>query len=424
MASPKKFGFIHITDSGLVAAESLCNWVIVIAAKVVSQGHGDLCQATVACAKVPTALALSAHDLLITHLTLPTKSQSQRRIAIPYAIQHELAMPAKDMHWSWRAKGQQLDLVGMSNSQITLINQTLQNLHFSPKWLIADGLHLNGHNAHWHLMALPDGWLLQQGQHSACCIANKTPLLWLDKAYEEAKNSATGAPLSMTVSGLASDDLNQWLSDSDIDTQTHEHVTQLNSASVLATNFDGKTCINLLIQNHRKMWTPSINWKLWRLPYTLTILLGLLGLSHLWIKNITTNQLIQTSYEQGVSVFQQTLPNERLVDPLTQLQSHVLAAQEPKQTAVFLPMLHAFVAFDRALNTTSQTSQTPKATNIKLITFADEQLQITLTTKPNTFNQWPKAGVLAGKFTYSTATQPSDTSDNSILITLSTQEAR
>ena len=423
MASPKQFGFIHITSHGLVSAESLCSWVIVKAGHSIVQGQGNIGQAASACAKVPTVIALSVYDLMLTKLTLPTKSQSQRRTAIPYAIQHQLATPAKDIHWSWRAKGQQLQVVGLANSQITSINTTLQALHFSPKWLIADGLHLGGHNTHWQLMILPNSWLLQQGQHSACCIASETPLPWLQKAYDEAHNSAAGEPLSMTITGPVSDDLSQWFTSAGLEPQTHKNAEEFNSAGVLAQGFDATTCVNLLPKNQRKIWAPNINWKLWRLPYTLTVLLALLGLSHLWLNNIATTQQIETTYKQAVAVFQHTLPNERLVDPLSQLQGQVLAVQEPKQTAVFLPMLHAFEQFDSSLK------QGTEASKISLIKFSDAQLKITLKATLETSNEWPKQGVLAGKFAYtSELVQQLENNDESILITLitlsSTQEAR
>jgi len=419
MASPKQFGFIHITSHGLVSAESLCSWVIVKAGHSVVQGQGNIGQAASACAKVPTVIALSVYNLILTKVTLPTKSQSQRRTAIPYAIQHQLATPAKDIHWSWRAKGQQLQVVGLANSQITSINTTLQALHFSPKWLIADGLHLGGHNTHWQLMVLPNGWLLQQGQHSACYIANEKPLLWLQKAYDEAHNSAAGEPLSMTITGPISDDLSQWFTSSGIEPQTHKDAEEFNSADILAKGFDATTCINLLPKNQRQIWVPNINWKLWRLPYTLAVLLALLGLSHLWLNSIATTQQIETTYKQGVAVFQHTLPNERLVDPLRQLQGQVLAAQEPKQPAVFFPMLHAFQQFNSSLKQGTETSK------ISLIKFSHAQLEITLRASLKRLNQWPKQGVLVGKFAYtSEPVQQLENNDQSILITLSTLEAR
>ena len=420
MASPKQFGFIHITSHGLVSAESLCSWVIVKAGQSVVQGQGNVGQATLACAKVPTAIALSVYDLMLTKVTLPTKSQSQRRTAIPYAIQNQLATPAKDMHWSWYAKGQQLHVVGVANSQITSINTTLQALHFSPKWLIADGLHLGGNNTHWQLMVLPNNWLLQQGQHSAGCIASETPLLWLQKAYDEAHNSAASVPLSVTVTGPVDDDLSQWLTNAGIEPQTHKDAEKFNSAGILTQNFDATTCINLLPKDQRKIGAPKINWKLWRLPYALTVLLALLGLSHLWLNNITTTQQIETTYAQVVGVFQHTLPNERLVDPLSQLQAQVLAAQEPKQTAVLLPMLHTFAQFNSSLTQGTEGIKATDASQISLITFSDAQLKITLTAPLKTLNQWPKQGVLAEKFTYtSEPVQQLENNDASILITLS-----
>jgi type II secretion system protein L len=419
MASPKNFGFIHITSHGLVSVESLCSWVIVKVGHSVVQGQGNVGQAASACAKLPTAIALSVYDLMLTKVTLPTKSQSQRRTAIPYAIQNQLATPAKDMHWSWRAKGQQLQVVGLAHSQITSINTTLQALHFSPKWLIADGLHLGGHNAHWQLMVLPNSWLLQQGQHRACCIASEAPLPWLQKAYDEAHNSAAGEPLNISVTGPVSDVLNQWFISASIEPQTHKNTEEFNSAVILAQDFDATTCINLLPKNPRTIWAPSINWKLWRLPYTLTVLLALLGLSHLWLNNIATTQQIEKTYKQGVSIFQDTLPNERLVDPLSQLQGQVLAAQEPKHTAIFFPMLHAFQQFNSSLK------QGTEASKISLIEFSDAQLKITLTATLKILNEWPKQGVLAGEFSYTAEPiKQLKSNDESILITLSTLEAR
>jgi type II secretion system protein L len=416
MASPNQFGFIHITSQGLMSAESLCSWVIVKAGQLILEGQGNLPQAVAACAKVPAALAISVHDLIVTKITLPTKSQSQRRTAIPYAMQNQLAVPAKDVHWSWRARGQTLQLVGIANNQLSAITSTLQALHFAPRWLVADGLHLGGHDAHWQLMALPHSLLLQQGQHSACCIAGDTPLPWLQKAYDEALNSAAGEPLNMSTTGAISPAINQWFTDASLDVNSHHTDTAFNSAGILAKAFNHRTCINLWPPKQRSVWTPNINWQLWRLPYTLTVLLGLLGLGHLWLNNISTTQDIEASYQQGQALFRHTLPNTRLVDPLSQLEGQVLAAQKPQPTALFLPMLHAFQRRHDELNPASE------STNIMAIKYFDEQLHVTLMASPSRLNKWPNAGVLDTQFAYKTT--PSESNDGAISITLSLLETR
>jgi type II secretion system protein L len=416
MASPNQFGFIHITSHGLVSAESLCSWVIVKAGQLIIEGQGHLPQAIAACAKVPTALALSVHDLIVTKITLPTKSQSQRRTAIPYAVQSQLAAPAKDVHWSWRAKDQTLHLVGIAQPHLTSITSALETLHFAPKWLVADGLHLGGHDAHWQIMALPHSLLVQQDSHSAYCIADDTPLPWLQKAYDEAFNSAAGEPLNMSTHGFIEPALSQWFTDANIDVNSHHTDTAFNSAGILANTFDISTCINLWPQKRRAVWTPNINWPLWRLPYALTVLLGLLGLSYLWLNNLSATQNIEASYQQGQAIFRQTLPNARLVDPLSQLEDQVLALQKPRPAALFLPMLHAFQQRHNELNPTAESS------NIVAIKFFDEQLHVTLKTSPSPLDKWPKAGVLGTQFAYKTA--PSESDNGAINVTLSIQEAR
>ena len=396
MAAPKQFGFIHITSYGLVSAESLCSWVIVKAGHIIVKGQGDLLQATSACAKVPTALALSVQDLIVTKVTLPTQSQSQRRTAIPYAVQNQLAVPAQEVHWSWRAKGQQLQLVGITQTHLASINTTLDALSFTPKWLLADALHMSGNASHWQLMVLASGVLVQTGAHSAFCIDQEQPSPWLQKAYDEAHNSASGGPLAMHITGQANTALEQWYSSASVDIKTHENVQPFNSAGILSHSFDTQTCINLWPQKPRQMWTPNINWQLWRLPYALVVITALLGLSHLWLSNMTTAQNIDAVEAQSRAIFQSTLPNTRLVDAISQLEGQLLRIQEPKKTALFLPMLHAFQEFLAPLLATSEGSK------VMSIEFLDEQLLITLVGSPESVDAWPKAGILAAKFGYKT----------------------
>ena len=396
MAAPKQFGFIHITSHGLVSAESLCSWVIVKAGHIIVKGQGDLLQATSACAKVPTALALSVQDLIVTKVTLPTQSQSQRRTAIPYAVQNQLAVPAQEVHWSWRAKGQQLQLVGITQTHLASINTTLDALSFTPKWLLADALHMSGNASHWQLMVLASGVLVQTGAHSAFCIDQEQPSPWLQKAYDEAHNSASGGPLAMHITGQANTALEQWYSSASVDIKTHESVQPFNSAGILSHSFDTQTCINLWPQKPRQMWTPNINWQLWRLPYALVVITALLGLSHLWLSNMATAQNIDAVEAQSHAIFQSTLPNTRLVDAISQLEGQLLRIQEPKKTALFLPMLHAFQEFLAPLLATSEGSK------VMSIEFLEEQLLITLVGNPESIDAWPKAGILAAKFGYET----------------------
>ena len=396
MAAPKQFGFIHMTSHGLVSAESLCSWVIVKAGHIIVKGQGDLLQATSACAKVPTALALSVQDLIVTKVTLPTQSQSQRRTAIPYAVQNQLAVPAQEVHWSWRAKGQQLQLVGITQTHLASINMTLDALSFNPKWLLADALHMSGNASHWQLMVLASGVLVQTGAHSAFCIDQEQPSPWLQKAYDEAHNSASGGPLTIHITGQANTALEQWYSSASVDIKTHENVQPFNSAGILSHSFDTQTCINLWPQKPRQMWTPNINWQLWRLPYALVVITALLGLSHLWLSNMATAQNIDAVEAQSHAIFQSTLPNTRLVDAISQLEGQLLRIQEPKKTALFLPMLHAFQEFIAPLLATSEGSK------VMSIEFLDEQLLITLVGSPESIDAWPKAGILAAKFGYKT----------------------
>ena len=396
MAAPKQFGFIHMTSHGLVSAESLCSWVIVKAGHIIVKGQGDLLQATSACAKVPTALALSVQDLIVTKVTLPTQSQSQRRTAIPYAVQNQLAVPAQEVHWSWRAKGQQLQLVGITQTHLASINTTLDALSFTPKWLLADALHMSGNASHWQLMVLASGVLVQTGAHSAFCIDQEQPSPWLQKAYDEAHNSASGGPLTMHITGQANTALEQWYSSASVDIKTHENVQPFNSAGILSHSFDTQTCINLWPQKPRQMWTPNINWQLWRLPYALVVITALLGLSHLWLSNMATAQNIDAVEAQSHAIFQSTLPNTRLVDAISQLEGQLLRIQEPKKTALFLPMLHAFQEFIAPLLATSEGSK------VMSIEFLEEQLLITLVGNPESIDAWPKAGILAAKFGYET----------------------
>ena len=415
MAAPKQFGFIHITSHGLVSAESLCSWVIVKAGHIIVKGQGDLLQATSACAKVPTALALSVQDLIVTKVTLPTQSQSQRRTAIPYAVQNQLAVPAQEVHWSWRAKGQQLQLVGITQTHLASINTTLDALSFNPKWLLADALHMSGNASHWQLMVLASGVLVQTGAHSAFCIDQEQPSPWLQKAYDEAHNSASGGPLTMHITGQVNTALEQWYSSASVDIKTHESVQPFNSAGILSHSFDTQTCINLWPQKPRQMWTPNINWQLWRLPYALVVITALLGLSHLWLSNMTTAQNIDAVEAQSRAIFQSTLPNTRLVDAISQLEGQLLRIQEPKKTALFLPMLHAFQEFIAPLLATSEGSK------VMSIEFLDEQLLITLVGSPESVDTWPKAGILAAKFGYKT--ERLEDINGAIMVTVSAMEA-
>jgi len=319
------------------------------------------------------------------------------------------------VHWSWRAKGQQLQLVGITETHLALINATLGTLGFTPKWLLADALHMGGNASHWQLMVLANNVLLQTGAHSAFCIDHEQPSPWLQKAYDEAHNSASGGPLTLHITGQANAALDQWYSSTSVDIKTHENVQPFNSAGILSHSFDTQTCINLWPQKPRQMWTPKINWQLWRLPYALVVFMALLGLSHLWLNNITTTQNIDAVDSQGRAIFQSTLPNTRLVDAVSQLEGQLLRLQEPKKAALFLPMLHAF---QELLGPFLATYENSKITSIE---FFDEQLLITLVGSPESIDEWPKAGVLAAKFGYKT--ERLDDINGAIMVTISATEA-
>ncbi|MCO4838202.1 MAG: hypothetical protein KC426_08960 [Oceanospirillaceae bacterium] len=417
MASPKQFGFIHIKSRGLVSAASTCSWVIVKAGKIILEGQGNLVDAINACAKVPTAIAVSVHDLVVTNVTLPTTSQTKRRSALPYAIQNQLAQPAAQFHWSFRAKGKQLDVIGITHSQLDSINAALEKLDFSPKWLIADALHLGGYESHWKVMALSDSLLVQNGSHKAFSIDREAPAPWLQKAYDEAQKSAMGEPLNVTLIGEKNEGVTQWLSNTSLDIKNHQQADPLNSARILSQEFDTKTCINLWPQKPRRLWGFNIDWKFWRLPYTLAVLIALLGLGHLWLSNNTLQKVIQATNLQGRTIFQHTLPNTRLVDAVTQLENQVLVAQNANKPAVFLPMLHAFERLNSRLQKTSVEGK------IVAVKFLDERLYVTLEASFEHLKQWPNSGVLEANFVFKT--EPLKNGDDSAInVIISSQEMR
>ena len=224
-----------------------------------------------------------------------------------------------------------------------------------------------------------------------------------------------GSCLQQHIIGQANTALEQWYSSASVDIKTHENVQPFNSAGILSHSFDTQTCINLWPQKRRQMWTPNINWQLWRLPYVLVVLTALLGLSHLWLSNITTAQNIDAVDAQSRTIFQSTLPNTRLVDAISQLEGQLLRIQEPKKTVLFLPMLHAFQEFIDPLSATSEGSK------VMSIEFLDEQLLITLVGSPKSIDEWPKAGILAAKFEYKT--ERLDDINGAIKVTISAMEA-
>jgi type II secretion system protein L len=399
LSSPKQYGLIHVThltpDSLDFAdvtgapvqlpeqvTEQLkwqCAWVIVKAGQITGQGLGSLQQATQALGKVPYAVALPTSQLVVTKLSLPTKNDNQRRTAIPFALQSQLACNANELSWSWLSQGHQLQLIGIAKSKLKVIQQAIEENQLAPKWIIADALYLGASDSLWKLLITPNYWLLHYGDHLACRVElnqkNSTDdaVVWLQKAYHEAQKNASGVPFSIDVTGLMPSQLEQFFSDNNV---TFANIpplnTMANSAVLLAPQFDAKRCLNLLPKSQKKNRVPKINWHLWRLPYVLVVALSLVGLGHLWLTNQNLAQQLEHSIKQGQYLFRQALPNERLIDPQSQLESLLLQAQVPKQKAQLLPLLYEFKLTREPL------SETEPAPTFKRLTLADGKLQVDL----------------------------------------------
>ena len=404
LASPKQYGLIHVThlnqdslDSADVAGSpvqltgqltvqmtekfsSQCNWAVMKAGQITAQGFGSLQQAAQAMGKVPYAVALPMSQLVVAKLSLPTKSDNQRRTAIPFALQNQLACNAKELSWSWQSQGYQLQLIGIAKSRLNAIQQAIEESQLSPKWIIADALYLGGSNSLWKLFITPSYWILHYGDHLAYRVElnqrNSTDdaVVWLQKAYYEAQQNASGVPFSIDVTGFMPSQLEQFFSDNNV---TYSNIPPLhpvtNSSVLLAPQFNAKTCINLLPKSQKKNWVPQINWHLWRLPYALVVALSLIGLGHLWLTNQNLAQQTEHNIKQGQYLFHQALPNERLIDPIVQLESLLIQAQMPKREAQLLPLLYEF---NLQREQFSDTEPTP---TFKRLTFADGKLQVDLT---------------------------------------------
>jgi type II secretory pathway component PulL len=225
----------------------------------------------------------------------------------------------------------------------------------------------------------PNYWMLHYGDHLAYRVEvnqkNSTDdaMIWLQKAYYEAQQNASGVPFSIDITGVMPSQLEQWFSDNNVTySNTPPPHPISNSAALLAPHFDAKTCINLLPKRQKKNWVPKINWHLWRLPYALVVALSLVGLGHLWFTNQNLAQQLEQSIKHGHYLFRQALPNERLIDPLSQLESFLLHAQVPKQQAQLLPLLYKF-NLQR-----EQLSETKPSPTFKRLTFTDGKLEVEL----------------------------------------------
>jgi type II secretion system protein L len=391
LSLPKQYGLIHVTHLNQASLDvtdaagspvqftGQCTWALMKAGQITDQGEGSLQQAAQACGTTPYAVALPVSQLVTTKLSLPTKSDSQRRTAIPFALQNQLACNAKELYWSWQSQGQQLQLVGIAQNSLSAVQQAITEAQLSPKWIIADALYLGGSGSLWKLLITPNYWMLHYGDHLAYRVEvnqkNSTDdaMIWLQKAYYEAQQNASGVPFSIDITGVMPGQLEQWFSDNNVTySNTPPPHPISNSAALLAPHFDAKTCINLLPKRQKKNWVPKINWHLWRLPYALVVALSLVGLGHLWFTNQNLAQQLEQSIKHGHYLFRQALPNERLIDPLSQLESFLLHAQVPKQQAQLLPLLYKF-NLQR-----EQLSETKPNPTFKRLTFTDGKLEVEL----------------------------------------------
>ena len=394
LSTSKQYSFVHMTSlteglSSLKSDSSQCFWVVIKAGKITSQGKGNLQQASAACGKLPCVISVPANLLVITKLSLPTQRNSQRRTAIPFAVQNQLACNAHNLHWSWQSQGQHLQLVGIDKSSLSNIQRICQEASIKPQWIIADALHLAGSESLWKLIITPNYWMLNYGIHLAYRveITSKNSvddaMVWLQKTYDETKDTSLDLPLSIDIMGVIPSQLKQWFTTCNIayhSISTHQPMT--NSAALQASHFSVKTCINLLPKSHQPSWIPKINWSLWRLPYALVMVLGLVGLAHLWLTNQNLTTQLEQSTQQGIALFRQALPNERLIDPLTQLESLLLQAQKPKKQALFLPLLYEFHQQNGQAGEAVGTASTKASSTSKFkrLSFLDGKIKVDLAT--------------------------------------------
>lgn len=175
-----------------------------------AQGYGSLGQAAAELdTSVPIVLVLPASNGLLTQVDIPSKSQSQRRAALPFKLQSQVIDNIEDWQLAWenQTNSTRLQVAGYPQALLQSLVSAVLSHNLRIKQIVLDAQLLPSLPNSWTLLTADKFCLLNDGQGNAYRFDQG-----LAQAIQTQLIAEQGLPESIKLYGLAATEVeNEWL---------------------------------------------------------------------------------------------------------------------------------------------------------------------------------------------------------------------
>lgn len=178
--------------------------------QVHAQGYGSLGQAAAELdTSLPIVLVLPASNGLLTQVDIPSKSQSQRRAALPFKLQSQVIDNIEDWQLAWgnQTTSTMLQVAGYPQVLLQSLVSAVLSHNLRIKQIVLDAQLLPSLPNSWTLLTADTFCLLNDGQGNAYRFDQG-----LAQAIQTQLIAEQGLPESIKLYGLAATEVeNEWL---------------------------------------------------------------------------------------------------------------------------------------------------------------------------------------------------------------------
>lgn len=330
--------FLRLEQHELAGEEPLATWCRTQADGEVMSGQGSLAEAAEACHNAHITLVVPGALSPVIQASLPGVGRNRLAKALPYALEEQLIDDVEELHF---APGELKDgCVPVVVVRRELLDQWLALLeqhNMIPQRVVPDYFAIPCLPQGWQLWFDDSGTLLRSQHDSGLSITLTTPMLILQRLYDESEEK----PEQLRVSGHSekqANELTDWCEKNGIELLQGETPAVL--LPVAATTLSQERVINLLQGAYSHQEKTSRLWRPWWpavavLAVMVVSLLISMGLDH---QRLSATQV---ALDQEIKqLYLDTFPDaKRVVDPRAQMEARLKAQASGTESDQFYQLL-------------------------------------------------------------------------------------
>jgi general secretion pathway protein L len=287
------------------------------------RGEGTLSEAAEKLKGWRLVASVSASNMLLTQVAIPSKNKQRLIQAVPFALENDLTEEIENLHFAVDAKStdEATPVAVISREKLDGWLEMLQAKNLRPLCLFPDALCLPWTQGEWTVLLDCDRALVRSGQNSGFSSEMEDLPGLLPLAIAEARVKPQRL-LVIQEADIPDSQVAALLAGLDIESRVVPLETS--PSQLLAKHLDEKHLLNLLQGDYKQLDRKAVQWRRWLPAAALFSLLFLLNLGASLIDQAHYKAQSERLHEEIRQVYREAFPqSKRIVDPRVQMEQQL-----------------------------------------------------------------------------------------------------